>query len=74
VPNAPVDGGANDAVVRLLAAELGLSRSSVTIERGATARVKLIAANGVTRREVLFRWPGLRLRAAADGENDARPR
>ncbi|MFN7145621.1 MAG: DUF167 domain-containing protein [Myxococcota bacterium] len=39
----PVDGKANDEVVRFLAKTLGLPRSSVTIERGATARVKHVS-------------------------------
>lgn len=38
----PVDGKANDEVVRFLARALGLPRSAVTVERGATARVKHI--------------------------------
>jgi uncharacterized protein YggU (UPF0235/DUF167 family) len=36
----PVDGAANEAVARLLAAELGLPRGAVTLVAGARARVK----------------------------------
>ncbi len=36
----PVDGKANDEVVRFVAKTLGLPRSSVTLERGASSRIK----------------------------------
>ncbi|MDP2314299.1 MAG: DUF167 domain-containing protein [Pseudomonadota bacterium] len=36
----PVDGKANDEVVRFLAATLGLPRTSVALARGASGRVK----------------------------------
>ncbi len=42
--NAPaVDGRANDAVVRAVAAALGLRPSAVTVRTGATARNKLLS-------------------------------
>lgn len=40
VPERAVDGKANDAVTKLLAAHLGVSRSRVELVSGATARVK----------------------------------
>lgn len=43
VAEAPTDGSANDAVTKLLARALGLSRSEVTIISGATSRNKRIA-------------------------------
>ena len=43
VAEAPADGAANDAVVRLLAKALGTSRSQVEIVSGATSRHKRIA-------------------------------
>jgi hypothetical protein len=43
VAEAPADGVANDAVVRLLAKELGVSRSEVEIVSGATSRHKRIS-------------------------------
>lgn len=43
VAEAPADGAANDAVVKLLAKALGLSRSEVTIISGQTSRHKRIA-------------------------------
>jgi len=43
VAEAPSDGAANDAVVKLIAKALGISRSEVTIIAGHTARHKRIA-------------------------------
>lgn len=43
---APSEGEANAALIALLARELGVSRSSVTLATGATARVKLLAIEG----------------------------
>jgi uncharacterized protein len=43
VAEAPADGAANDAVVRLLAKALGISRSEVSIISGETSRHKRIA-------------------------------
>jgi len=39
----PADGAANDAVLRLLAAALDRPRRDLTLVRGASARIKLIA-------------------------------
>ena len=43
VSQAPTDGSANEAVVKLLAGALGLSRAEVRIASGATSRHKRIA-------------------------------
>lgn len=43
----PLDGRANDAVCELLAAVLGVRRSSLTILRGERARDKVIAIDGL---------------------------
>ncbi|CAN5852747.1 hypothetical protein BH24CHL6_BH24CHL6_16510 [soil metagenome] len=56
-----LDGTANEALLRLLAGELRLPRSALTIERGATARVKLIRLEGLAADVLTARWPGLRL-------------
>ena len=42
-----VDGAANDALLRLLAAELGLPRAAIRLVAGATSRNKLVAIEGV---------------------------
>jgi uncharacterized protein len=43
VAQAPADGAANDAVVRLIAKALGVSRSEVSILSGETSRHKRFA-------------------------------
>ena len=43
VAEAPADGAANEAVVRLLAKALGISRSELAIISGQTARHKRLA-------------------------------
>jgi len=43
---APADGEGNDAVIRLLAAQLKLRRSDIEISAGATARVKQVKLRG----------------------------
>ena len=40
VPERAVDGKANEAVTRLLAEHLGVTRSQVSLVGGATARIK----------------------------------
>ncbi|MCB5174483.1 DUF167 family protein [Microvirga lenta] len=45
----PEDGAANEAVRRLLAKALGCSASAVSLEAGATARVKTFAISGDAR-------------------------
>jgi uncharacterized protein (TIGR00251 family) len=42
VAAAPADGAANDEVIKLLAKALGLSKSSLSIVSGQTARLKRI--------------------------------
>jgi uncharacterized protein len=44
----PVDGAANDALIALLAERLGLSKHSISIVRGATARQKILEITGMT--------------------------
>jgi uncharacterized protein (TIGR00251 family) len=43
----PVDGAANDALVRFLADVLGVARSAVSIEAGGTGRAKIVRVAGV---------------------------
>jgi uncharacterized protein YggU (UPF0235/DUF167 family) len=56
-----VGGAANTALVRLLAEELDVSRSSVQLVAGATGRHKLIIVDGVTADYVSERWPGIKV-------------
>ena len=43
----PVDGRANDALCRLIAARAGVAPSRVTVVRGAKARDKVVRVEGV---------------------------
>jgi len=52
VTAAPVDGKANDALVRLLAAALGVPKSRIGIVSGATARDKTVAIDGLSHDDV----------------------
>ncbi len=54
----PVEGAANQALVRLVARELGVGRGAVTIESGATGRRKRVRVSAEARL-VRDRWPGV---------------
>ena len=56
-----VEGAANAALVRLLADELDVSRSSIQMVAGATCRHKLIVVDGISPDAVEARWPGLKV-------------
>jgi uncharacterized protein YggU (UPF0235/DUF167 family) len=56
-----VGGAANQALLRLLADELGLGRRSVRLVAGAAGRQKLVVVEGVEADAVVARWPGLRV-------------
>ncbi len=49
---APIDGAANTALERLLTEALGRPRSRVSVERGASSRIKTVEIEGVTEAEV----------------------
>jgi uncharacterized protein (TIGR00251 family) len=51
----PVDGAANEALVRFLAGRLGLARGAVTLVRGHTGRDKTVDVAGLTPEEVTRR-------------------
>jgi uncharacterized protein len=57
----PVAGAANQALIRLLADELGVARRSVRLVAGAAGRQKLIVVDGVEPAAIVARWPGLRV-------------
>ena len=56
-----VAGAANQALVRLIADELGVARRDVRHVAGAAGRQKLIVVDGVDPEVVVARWPGLRV-------------
>jgi uncharacterized protein YggU (UPF0235/DUF167 family) len=56
-----VNGAANAALVRLLADELDVARTSVQMVAGATGRHKLIVVDGVSPEEAAARWPGVKV-------------
>jgi uncharacterized protein (TIGR00251 family) len=43
----PIEGAANDELVRFLAKALGVSRTSVEVVRGQSSRAKLVAVRGL---------------------------
>jgi len=57
----PVDGAANDALLRLLASELRVPRRDVRLVSGETARRKIVAVDDVSNEAIVARWPGLRV-------------
>ena len=52
VAAAPVDGKANDALLRLLAKALGVAPSRVTLVSGTQARLKTVDVDGMTADDV----------------------
>ncbi len=48
----PIDGEANDALIRLLAKSLGVSKSSVTVARGGQSRSKMVVVDGLDDEEL----------------------
>jgi uncharacterized protein (TIGR00251 family) len=48
VAAAPVEGAANEELIRLLASTLGVSRSAITITGGHTAKLKQLRVSGAT--------------------------
>ena len=43
----PVDGAANEALIRLLAQRLGVPRSAVRLDAGAAGRSKVVTVEGI---------------------------
>jgi uncharacterized protein YggU (UPF0235/DUF167 family) len=54
----PVEGAANEALCRLLAAELGVHRAAVRVVAGTTSRRKLVEVD-VDPAALVARWPGI---------------
>ena len=57
----PVDGAANAALIRLIAAQFDVANGSVRIVSGASSRSKVVSVDGVGREAIVARWPGLRV-------------
>ncbi|ABF43205.1 protein of unknown function DUF167 [Candidatus Koribacter versatilis Ellin345] len=55
VTDPPIDGRANEALIRFVAGLLKVTRSSVTIAAGESSRNKVIRIEGVTAEQVRFR-------------------
>lgn len=51
----PVDGAANDELLRVLSAVLKVPRSALSIVRGASGRQKVVEVHGPTEAEVVTR-------------------
>jgi uncharacterized protein len=51
----PVDGAANDALVRFIAQRLGVPRAAVRIARGDTSRRKTVTIEGLANETALHR-------------------
>jgi uncharacterized protein len=56
-----VEGAANNALIRLLADELGVARRDVRIVAGAGSRQKLVVVDGIEAGVVAAHWPGLKV-------------
>jgi uncharacterized protein len=56
-----IEGAANQALLRVLAEELGVGRRSVRLVAGAAGRQNLVVVEGIERETMLARWPGLRV-------------
>ena len=59
VAAAPVDGAANGALGRLIAASLGVANGHVRIVAGMASRRKTVEVEGVDAAALEARWPGL---------------
>lgn len=56
-----VEGAANNALIRLIADELGIAARDVRIVAGASSRQKLLVVDGIDTEAIVARWPGLRV-------------
>jgi len=56
-----VEGAANNALIRLIADQLGVARRDVRIVAGAASRQKLMVVDGIEAEEVTAHWPGLKV-------------
>lgn len=56
-----VEGAANNALIRLIADELGIAQRDVRIVAGASSRQKLLVIDGASPEAIAARWPGLKI-------------
>jgi uncharacterized protein YggU (UPF0235/DUF167 family) len=56
---APADGAANAALLRTIAAAIGVAPSRLQLVRGATSRTKIVSIEGVDAANLIARWPGI---------------
>jgi uncharacterized protein len=55
----PVDGAANESLLRLLAEALDVPRGAVSIESGTTSRLKRVRVEDLSAETLTARWAGL---------------
>ncbi len=55
----PVEGEANEALVKYLARALGVPKSAVSVQRGGQSRTKMIEVTGLSDEDIRARLPGL---------------
>jgi uncharacterized protein YggU (UPF0235/DUF167 family) len=55
----PIEGEANEALVRLLAKALGVPKSAVVLQRGGQSRTKGLVIDGLSEPELKARLTGL---------------
>jgi uncharacterized protein (TIGR00251 family) len=63
----PVEGAANEALVRLIATELGVPRRQVTVVAGSSGRRKILQIEGVSEAQLATLGAG---KPVADADHD----
>ncbi|MDP1777617.1 MAG: DUF167 domain-containing protein [Brevundimonas sp.] len=55
----PVEGEANEALIKLLAKALGVPKSAVVLQRGGQSRTKMVGVDGLSEADLKARLTGL---------------
>ena len=55
----PVEGAANDAILRLVAEAVGVPKRHVSLRSGAASRSKVLEIEGVEPERLRSLWPGV---------------
>ena len=55
----PIEGEANEALIKLLSKALGVPKSAVTLQRGGQSRTKMVTVEGLSEPELKARLTGL---------------